>query len=216
MAEEEALFGEKIRNSFLKVKDDINNQSNQINNLKNNLEKQESDILSLDNQLKEINNALNEIKAILNVFPKDSTGNNGVGAQWRTMAHNAQQRTMAHNDLTKSETTAKPLNITDFEKVVLGLTDREFSVFIAIYELGKEQGYTTYSHLAQKLNLTDSPIRHSILRLIEKGLPVERERVLNGKVSLFIKEGVLGPSLIARFMHLRQSYPDEQTTLIKS
>jgi len=219
MTEDNSSINEKIRNSFLKVKEDIKNQSDSINELKNSLEIKNKDILSLNSKINDIKTNLNQIKDFLANFKESSIGTNGVSAQWRTMHNGAQWRTMAHNDASKIEkipkTVTSQTNL-EFEKAILKLTDREFSVFLALYEISKEQGYTTYADLAKHLNLTDSPVRHSIIRLVEKGFPIEKERILNGKVSLFIKEGILSHSLIARLINLRKSYPDEQKTLLNS
>jgi len=214
MVDDEGSFKEKIRNSFSKVKEDIDNLSKSFKNAEIDLKNQKESLSTLNSNFEEIKGDLRQIKDILGSFKESSIGNNGVGAQWRTMAHNAQQRTMADDGAHKIEKQPKmPLDLSSLEKHTLTLTDREFSVLIAIYELGKEHGNATYAMLSKHLNLTDSPIRHAVNKLIDKQMPLEKERILNGKVSLFIKEGVLSPSLISRLITIRQQYPDEQTTL---
>ena len=212
MGDENASFEEKIRNSFLKVKEDIEKRFFELEKLENILEEQKRDILELKEQNKTLKDNLEEIKAILKNFKEISIGNNGVSAQRTTTHNNAQHNTMLHNP-TQPKDLTKPLNLSGFENAILNLSDREFSVFLAIYELSNEQGYTTYRQISERLKITDSPIRHHVMSLISKYIPIQKERILHGKVSLSIKEGILSPSLIAKFMHLRQSYPDEQTTL---
>jgi DNA-binding CsgD family transcriptional regulator len=213
MGDENASFEEKVRNSFVKVKEDIEKRSFEITKLEILIEEEKKDILELKEQNKGLKENLEEIKAILRDFKNSSIGNNGVSAQRTTTHNNAQQTTTQHNHLQKPKDLTKPLNLTEFERVILSLSDREFSVFLAIYEISNDQGYTTYTQIAERLKITDSPVRHHVMSLISKQIPIQKERILHGKVSLSIKGGVLSPSLIARFMHLRQSYPEEQTTL---
>ncbi len=213
MGDENSSFQEKVRNSFLKVKEDIEKRDFELKKLENLLENQKEDILGLKEQNNHLKLNLEEIKAILKDFKNSSTGNNGVSAQRTTTHNNAQQTTAQHNATQRGKDLTKPLNLTEFEKIILSLSDREFSVFLAVYEISNEQGYATYNQIADRLKITDSPIRHHVMSLISKQMPIQKERILHGKVSLSVKEGILSPSLIAKFMHLRQAYPDEQTTL---
>jgi DNA-binding MarR family transcriptional regulator len=99
----------------------------------------------------------------------------------------------------------------DIQKQFSTLTDREFSAFIAIIELEKQFGEVNYSQLANHLNLTEGTVRGAINRIISKGLPVTKERVFNGKTSLFINKAFHDVGLLNKLIQLRQN-PTDQTT----
>jgi len=207
MGAEDNSFMDKVRSSFSKVKEDIENHSNELKEIKKAILEQKEDNLSIKSELK-------EIKALLNAQKSISTGNDGVSAQRATTSNNAQSTT-THDQKQQKRTPIEALSLTEFEKRVLSLTDREFSVFVAIYELSNEHGYTTYDQLSERLKVTDSPIRHLLTRLQTKQMPIRKERVLHGKVSLSMIEGYMSPTLLSKLMRLRQDYSEEQTRLIK-
>jgi len=66
------------------------------------------------------------------------------------------------------------------------LTDQELLVFSAIYQLEEEKGFSNYKMLSNKLSLTESSIRDYVRRLILKGIPVEKSKVNNREVHLFV------------------------------
>ena len=63
------------------------------------------------------------------------------------------------------------------------LTKKEFLIFSVLYTLEEELGKVTYSDIAQRTGLTESSIRDYIIRLINKGIPIIKEK-LNNKVIL--------------------------------
>ncbi|PIN90940.1 hypothetical protein COU60_01195 [Candidatus Pacearchaeota archaeon CG10_big_fil_rev_8_21_14_0_10_34_76] len=68
------------------------------------------------------------------------------------------------------------------------LTSQEMQVFSTIYEL-EEQGFIVdYSILSEKLKLTESSIRDYVLRLIKKGIPVDKLKENNKRITLSISK----------------------------
>ncbi len=83
------------------------------------------------------------------------------------------------------------------------LTDQEFSVFSAIYQLSEEEGYTDYKNLSIKLRLTESSIRDYIGRLIKKGIPVEKTKINNKTIHLSISSNLKKIASLPTILQLR-------------
>lgn len=66
------------------------------------------------------------------------------------------------------------------------LTDQEFSVFSKLYELEEEFGYADYKTISRQLNLTESSIRDYIGRIIKKGVPIEKTKINNKMIQLYV------------------------------
>lgn len=64
------------------------------------------------------------------------------------------------------------------------LTRQEFNVFSAIYTIVNEKQYATYKDIAKMLNLTPSSVRDYVNRLVEKGIPIIKQRHNNKLVLL--------------------------------
>jgi len=215
MAENEDPFKEKIRNSFSNVKNDIFNLEKGLKNLQNEVILEKEDISAMNSKLDHLNSEIAEIKTILAELNNSSSGNEGVinDHQRSSTIINDQQSTM-HNTPDTPEIPEKTLKTLkkDFEKQFRTLTDREFSVFMAIYELEKQNGETNFSQLANHLHLTEPTVRASVNSVISKNLPLMKERVFNGKTSLFIKKDFHDLNLLNKLIRLRQN-PLDQTTL---
>ncbi len=68
------------------------------------------------------------------------------------------------------------------------LTEQEFLVFSAIYQLDEELGYSDYKLLSERLNLTESSIRDYVGRLIKKGISVDKTKINNKYIRLNISK----------------------------
>ncbi len=214
MAENKALFREKIRNSFSNAKNDISDLKLSVTELKNSSKDNKEDILALNSRIDELKSNLGEIKDILTSFKKDSIGNDGViNNHQQSTVNNQQSTTINERQQNIPKNTLKVLEM-DFEKQFKTLTDREFSVFMAILELESQVGDVNYSLLANHLNLTETTIRGTSNRLISKGLPIKKARHFNGKVSLMIKEDFHDLNLLNKLIRLRQN-PSDQRTLFE-
>jgi len=197
---------DKIKTSFQRVKDDILT-------LKIAIEEQNKELKDLKSKIEDIYRFISEIKDNNKPFFKSSTGNNGVNnnhQQSSTMNNNTQQsQTMPNIQSTISEL-SKKLNFT-FQN----LTDREFSVFISVFELEKTIPEVTYTDLANKLNISEPTIRNVVNRLISKKIPLQKNRFFNKKVSLSIPKDLHDLNLISKLIKVHQN-PHNQKTLFDS
>ncbi len=84
------------------------------------------------------------------------------------------------------------------------LTEQEFTIFSAIYQLEEEQGgFTDYKALSKKLNLTESSIRDYVRRIINKGIPVEKKRINNKTIQLSVSKNLKKIASLSTIMKLR-------------
>ena len=83
------------------------------------------------------------------------------------------------------------------------LTDQELLVFATIYQFQEERGYSDYKTLSKKLNLTESSIRDYIGRLIKKGIAIEKKRINNKTIHLFISENLKKIASLDSILKLR-------------
>ena len=211
MAEDDSSFREKVRNSFSNVKNDIFNLKTDLKTIKNSSEEQKTEINNLNSKVNDLKDGILEIKAILASFKEVSTGSNGViNNHQQSTVNNQQSTTINERQQNIPKNTLKALE-KDFEKQFQTLTDREFSVFMAILELEKQSGEVNYSLIANHLNLTETTVRGTANRLISKGLPVKKERYFNGKVSLMVKEDFHDLNLLNKLIRLRENPSDQKT-----
>src|SRR3989344_2294827 len=153
MDKNDDIFKENVKKSFLKAKEDISNIENQFKELKELFSKQNKDILALSEKIEYFFKENSKKEDKIDFF-NSSIGNKGV-------VNNRQQSTVNHQQSLTSE--QKRANQPPFIRNSLDsinqtltfrfktLTDREFSVFLAIYELEKQLSEVTYADLANKL-----------------------------------------------------------------
>jgi DNA-binding MarR family transcriptional regulator len=212
MVEEEGTFREKIRNSFFNVKNDISNLSNSLKNIEEEAKEEKNSILALNSQFELLKEDLVEIKSILTDLKSPSIGNKGViNNHQQSSTVNSQQSSTVNSQQSSTHQNLEALE-EDFSKLFKNLTDREFSVFMAIYELEKQFNETNYSQIANRLNLTETTVRGTVNRLISKNLPVSKERLFNSKTSLSLKKDFHNLNLLSKLVRLRQN-PTDQSTL---
>jgi len=211
MEQNTQLIEEKLKNSFSNIKKDITTLNN--------------DITALKNEINHIKGGLDQIKTILTTKNfLDSTGNKGV-------INNHQQSTIINtptntnkedqNDLILQEhpksQDLQEVQITldkikkDLQKTFKNLTDREFSIFMTIYELGQQLDRVTYADIAQQLSLTEMTIRSYVASLINKHLPIEKTRRFNNKVSLSIRKEFKDLNLASKLISLRTLDSNQKT-----
>ena len=83
------------------------------------------------------------------------------------------------------------------------LTEQELLIFSTIYQIEEEQGYANYKFLAERLNLTESSVRDYVGRLIKKGIPVEKKKVNNKQIKLFISQNLKKITPLSTILQLR-------------
>ncbi len=143
-----------------------------------------------------------------------STGNEGVPTDRQTDRQTDQQ---TKNNLKSTENIEKNtidnalelLNSLDNIKREIRLkfkrvTDQEMLVFSSIYQLEEEQGFSDYKSLSKKLNLTESSIRDYVGRLIKKGIPVDKKRINNKNIQLYISKNLKRIASLNTIMQLRE------------
>ena len=154
--------------------------------------------LRLEAEIKQIKATLEDLKKTIENFKEQqsnlkieqsSTGNNGVANSQRQPTDDSSP-TIDDNTQQSTTTTASFSELKDsLDTTFKTLTNREFSVFMALYDLDKEKnGEVTYSELSQRLNISESTVRDFINQLIRKNIPIKKDRYFNGKVSLSIRE----------------------------
>ena len=182
MPENSLNFEENVKNSFFKVKSDINSLNNEI----------KKDFLSLKEEITGFFKELNEKQA-------KSGDKNFLISSGNDRVINNQQSTINGNQHT----------INTFKQ----LTNREFSVFLAIYQLEEEIGKVTYSSIANKLGVSEVTARYYTNAILNKGLPIEKITHYNNKIYLSISKDFRDLKLINTLINARDS--NLQTTLNK-
>ena len=84
------------------------------------------------------------------------------------------------------------------------LTEKELLVFSTLYQLDEEFGYTDYKTLSKRLNLTESSIRDYIGRLINKGVPVDKNKLNNKNIQLSISNNLKKIASLPTILKLRE------------
>jgi predicted transcriptional regulator len=194
-------FQEKIANSFIKVKEDIESMKNELEKLKRFLLLKNNEILYLKQQISAQIGLISDLEAKIEQKSKSSIGNDRVinnDQQSSTIINNA-QKSLKINDVVEN----KPIRIL-IENKFRSLTDREFSVFMAIYQLEEELGKVTYNDIAIKLNLTEATVRNFITGLMNKEIPIIKERIFNKKAFFYVKKDFKELNLASRLLELRQ------------
>ena len=191
-------FQEKIVQSFMKVKKDMDILRQELGKVKNFLLLQNKEILTLKDKIKEQNGL---IISKIEQNTVSSTGND------RVINHHQQSSTIINNDFTTEAisygTQNKPIRIL-LENKFRSLTDMEFSVFMAIYQLEEEFGKVTYKDIAVKFNLTEATVRNHITNLITKGTPIEKERLFNKRTLFYINKDFRDLNIASKLLELRQ------------
>jgi predicted transcriptional regulator len=75
---------------------------------------------------------------------------------------------------------------------------------MAIYQLEEELGKVTYNDIAMKLNLTEATVRNFITGLMNKEIPIIKERIFNKKAFFYVKKDFKELNLASRLLELRQ------------
>ena len=131
-----------------------------------------------------------------------STGNEGVPTDRQTDRQTDNTKENAINNA------AKMLDSLDSIKKEVRLkfkrlTSQEMLVFSTLYQLEEETGQVDYKVLAKRLHLTESSVRDYIGRLIQKGIPVEKNRLNNKTIILSVSSNLKRITSLSTIMQLR-------------
>ena len=170
MDEKESDFKERIKNSFLKAKEDINSLKNEIKELKEIiLRKEEENSLLRKKELDKM--AENLYRGLLDKNIEEvSSGNEGVATN---------KQTNKHATLTQQ--------ITDIEVLkekYRAITKQKLRVYLAIYNIEDEKKPATYRTLSKYLKLSEEAVRVYIFKMLAMDVPLEKHRV-NNKLIVF-------------------------------
>ena len=132
-----------------------------------------------------------------------SIGNEGVSTDRQT---NRQTNRQTQNSI---ENAAEILDSLDSLKKEIRikfkrLTEQEILVFSSLYQLEEINGFANYKSLAIKLNLSESSIRDYIRRLIEKGIPIEKNKLNNKSIQLNISNSLKKIATLSTILQLRE------------
>jgi len=222
----------EIKNAFLKVKQDIDIINKELNFLKESLfetKEQISDIINLLNNLtsQQKNPSKSEIEIPTNndidsTTPTHipthnyhfkplkgqnmpfSTGNEGVPADRQT--NQQTDRHIKNNSLNDSLAVLDSLDSLkkEIRHKFKRITDQEFLVFSAIYQVEEEFGFADYKTLSKKLTLTESSIRDYVGKLMKKGIPIEKIKINNKIIQLSISQNLKKIAPLPVILQLRE------------
>ena len=89
-------------------------------------------------------------------------------------------------------------------KELLLVLEQELLVFSALYQIDEEKGYADYKSIAIKTNLTESSIRDYIRRLINKDIPLTKEKINNKTIKLSISDSLKRVATLSTIIKLRE------------
>jgi len=179
-----------IKTAFDKVRQDMDTLQYQIDliyqeiqEIKRTLKSQTDEEKTSTDKLKTSTDSTDNypLEASKSPISNISTGNEGVSTDKQTNRQTDRHiqkfaQVIENLDEIKSELRIK------FKK----LTPQEMLIFSTIYQF-EEQGFTVdYPSLSEKLNLSESSIRDYVQRLIKKGIPIEKTKHDNKKITLSI------------------------------
>ena len=137
------------------------------------------------------------LEALKSPISQISTGNRGVSTDRQTdrQTDNTRQKfalNKENEDLKVISNVLESLNQlqADLSEKFQSLTQQEFLVFSAIYQLESASNQVDYSLLASKLSLTESSIRDYIQRMLKKGIPLVKTKENNKKIYISIPENL--------------------------
>lgn len=210
MEENNLIFQEKVKNSFLKVKEHINDLEKDINYNKNLIYSQKEELKEIKEGIKELNQLIHNLKEDITPFKKSSIGNDGVFRQTDN-----RQTTDRHSTNPQQNTPFLGIDSIkkELESKFRSLTDKEFLTFMAIYQLEEEKNApVTYAEIAKRLKLSQSSVRDHVSELFLKELPLDKIKINNQKVSLFVKKELRDLNLVTKLIAFRQ-FDNNQKTL---
>jgi predicted transcriptional regulator len=194
----ERLFDfSKIIENFYSELNTLKSSHNQINNKLNNQlnNSTNQEVFSTNRQTNSTDKSY--FKPLNDQNQGISIGNKGVSTNRQTDKQTDQQtniplKNLKPMEIDKANDLLESLdNFKEELKIKFkNLTDQEILVFSTIYQLEEEKGYSNYKSLSSKLNLSESSIRDYVRRLLNKGIPLEKNKVNNKEIKLNISQNL--------------------------
>lgn len=209
-------MADPIKEAFQKVKDDIQQLRTELEEILNELHLVKRTLNQTDKPTNQQTNeeiiqtqgqfSQTDKKIISNNLPLQSLktqnsdvsiGNRGVPTDRQTNQQTDRQddkfaqSNMPPDRITHMDQVAEVLNSLDalkkdIRKQFKQLTPQEMLIFSTIYQLTDQGIDVDYTLLAQKTNLSESSMRDYILKLTKKGVPLQKVRENNKRVTLSI------------------------------
>jgi hypothetical protein len=92
----------------------------------------------------------------------------------------------------------------DIRRKFKKITKQEMLVFSTIYQLEEQEQEVDYKKISIKLGLSQSSIRDYIQRIIDKGIPIEKEKLNNKKIILHISNELKKIATLQTIIKLRE------------
>src|SRR3989344_9254250 len=135
----------KLKEAFSKIKQDMDFLKEELHKVKNAILEEDKDRISLKHEIKELKALLEVKKSIYNDFCLVSSGNKGVFRQFDSSS------TVLRQDFDIQ---------TSLKQTFASFTDKEFLVFMALYQLEEElKSSVSYAFIANKLGISQSSTR---------------------------------------------------------
>ncbi|MFH0805792.1 MAG: hypothetical protein V1901_02865 [Patescibacteria group bacterium] len=177
------VLEENIKNSFSKLKEDIDFIKIKLKNDENETYLIKEVIKDLSNQIKGFSLELTNLKDELSKI-NISNGNKGVLQQ----SINNQSTINQHLSTQDLPEMMEPLR-KEIEEIFESLTNQELNIVLAVHDLEKVKGTSvTYSEIARKLNITPSYLRGYLSNMILKKVPIDKIKTRNKKILLSINK----------------------------
>ncbi len=227
---------DRIKNSFIKVRQDIDSLKSQINELKSQIELLVKKIGSSQEN--------NIVYKLSPQGPKEtsSTGNDGVYSDIHSFIHsdihsfNRHSTDIQQANATKSKSTQQNIyenhifaqnehekpeiswslsNIKQIDSLFLSLTKQEFLCFLTIYQLEEDlKRGISYLELSQHMSLSEGCMRTYVSQMLKKAIPIQKIRVNNKITLLTINKEFRVLNLKHRLISLLSKSDLNQTTLL--
>lgn len=209
-----ALNEEKLKNSFKKVKEEMNLLSNELKEAKELIINKNKLIKSLELKLHTLKEPKTENIGSFSTFLPSSTGNEGVKQASKQSIKQAikQSSKQAPNQAFKQDM----LNFKkDLDFVFSSLPKQQFLTFLTIYQLEDDFNRpVNYREISEKLHLSPGCIRAYISYLLKKGIPISKIRVNNKTTVLSINPKFRELNLKSHLFSIYMKNNHEQTTMI--
>ena len=220
-----------IKEAFDKVKEDTNSLKQNMGDIKKELKEIQLSILRLIKltssthkdetpTLRHINKTqklTSTHKLVFKTFkPQNihsSTGNQGVSTDRQTdrqtdkTPQNKSKMGQIHqnNDLDPSIILSQLDSLKkDIRLKIKRLTTQELLIFSSIYQFEDQGQIVDYSFLSTYLNLSESSIRDYVQRIINKGIPIFKEKINNKRIILHISEDLKKLATLDTLLKLRE------------
>jgi hypothetical protein len=129
--------------------------------------------------------------------PTDRQANQQTGIQQIIKQENALER--AHEILDSLDSLKKEVRI-KFKK----LTEQEIKIFSLIYQLDADGEMVDYKLLSQRTRLSESSIRDYAHKIIQKGIPIFKEKLNNKQIILHVSQDLRKIASLDTILKLRE------------